>query len=93
MKLDELYQIIIDRKQNQPEGSYVASLFSEGSDRIIQKVGEEAVEVVIAAKNDSKERTISEIADLQFHLLVMMAAAGITPDDVAAELDMRRTTD
>lgn len=89
MTIDELYQIILDRKQNKPEGSYVASLFNKGDDRIIQKVGEEAVEVVIAAKNDSKERTVSEIADLQFHLLILMAATDITPDEVMAELNSR----
>lgn len=90
MRLDELYQIICDRKRNMPTGSYVASLFEQGNDRIIQKVGEEAIEVVIAAKNDSKQQTISEMADLLFHLMVLMAAISITPSEVMQELNKRR---
>jgi len=89
MTLDELYKIIIDRKKELPENSYVASLFKSGSDRIIQKVGEEATEVVIAAKNDSKERLISEVADLMFHTLVLLAVKEISLEQICSELGQR----
>ena len=72
-----------------PNDSYVASLFRDGEDRIIQKVGEEATEVVISAKNGKKERIIAEVADLQFHLLVLLAKFNITFEEVLEELDKR----
>lgn len=90
MTFDELYEIIEDRKKNMPENSYVVSLFKDGNDRIIQKVGEESVEVVIAAKNESRERIISEVADLIFHLLVLLSALGIKPSEILQELETRR---
>ncbi len=90
MNLEELYKLIEDRKERMPENSYVASLFKKGGDRIIQKVGEESTEVIIAAKNESKERIVSEIADLLFHLLIMMSLFKITPDDIFKELEKRR---
>lgn len=90
MILEELYTIIEDRKEKMPKDSYVSSLFSEGMDRIIQKVGEESTEVIIAAKNESKQRVISEVADLLFHLLVMLSYLGITPSDIYEELSNRR---
>ncbi len=90
MNLEELYKIIEDRKKKMPENSYVTSLFREGKDRVIQKVGEESTEVIIAAKNESKARLISEIADLFFHLLVMMNFFKITPRDIFKELNKRR---
>ncbi len=90
MILDELYKIIEDRKKKMPENSYVASLFKKGADRIIQKVGEESTEVIIAAKNENKQRIISEIADLFFHLLIMLSLFKITPDDIFKELEKRR---
>ena len=89
MTLDKLFSIIQERKTTRPTNSYVASLFSDDKDRIIQKVGEEATELVIAAKNDSKERIISETADLLFHVLVLLAANDISPDEVMYELDRR----
>lgn len=89
MTLEELYQIIEDRKKNMPKDSYVASLFREGNDRIIQKIGEEATEVVIAAKNESKERLISEIADLWFHSLVLLASSNITINEIMEEFKKR----
>lgn len=89
MTLQLLYKIIESRKKKMPEGSYVASLFQKGNDQIIQKVGEEAVEVIIAAKNEGKERIISEVADLIFHLLVMLSLFNITPSDILKELDKR----
>lgn len=90
MNLEELYEIIENRKKKMPEGSYVASLFKEGRDRIIQKVGEEVVEAIIAAKNENRKRIISEVADLIFHLLVMLSLFNITPSDILKELDKRR---
>lgn len=89
MTLEEIYQIIEDRKKNMPKNSYVASLFREGNDRIIQKIGEEATEVVIAAKNESKERLISEIADLWFHSLVLLAYSNITINEIMEEFKKR----
>ena len=89
MTLEELYNTIMSRKEEMPEGSYVASLFRDGEDRIIQKVGEEAVEVVIAAKNESRERIISEVADLTFHTLVLLASKGVKLSEIFAELDKR----
>ena len=89
MTLEELYKIIEDRKKNMPIGSYVASLFGDGEDRIIQKVGEEATEVLIAAKNESKLRQVEEFTDLFFHALVLMAKLNISPVDIANELSRR----
>lgn len=90
MTFEELYQIIQDRKKNMPENSYVASIFKDGNDRIIQKVGEEATEVIIAAKNESKELIISEIADLWFHTLVLLCNLGIKPFEIFQELEKRK---
>ena len=87
--LHELFQIIKDRKTNPSEGSYTASLFASGEDRIIQKVGEEAVEVIIAAKGQEKERLIEETADLFYHVLVMLAEKGVTLGEVEEELRRR----
>lgn len=90
MTLDELYTIINDRKQTPKEDSYVAGLLAEGLDRVAQKVGEEAVETVIAAKGDNQEQLISEMADLWFHCLILLAAVDITPQQIMAELESRR---
>lgn len=90
MTLEELYKIIQDRKEKMPENSYVASLFRDGKDRIIQKVGEEATEVIIAAKNETKKRIISEVADLLFHILIMLSDFNIKPKDILRELKKRR---
>ncbi|MBI2338547.1 phosphoribosyl-ATP diphosphatase [Candidatus Daviesbacteria bacterium] len=92
MNLEELYEIIEDRRQKMPDNSYVASLFREGKDRIIQKVGEESIEVVIAAKNESRNRLISEVADLIFHILVLLSGYKITLEDVEKELARRRSS-
>lgn len=89
MNLEKLYKIITSRKKEMSEKSYVSSLFTEGEDRIIQKVGEEAVEVVIAAKGTERERLISEMADLWFHSLVLLASKNITPNDIFNELEKR----
>lgn len=84
--LSDLFDLIERRKKEMPGGSYTTGLFREGSDRIIQKVGEEAVEVVIAAKNRDKKEVINESADLIFHLLVMLSEQGIDPGEVIGTL-------
>jgi phosphoribosyl-ATP pyrophosphohydrolase len=89
MEISELYNIILDRKANPKPGSYTNSLFEKGLPRIAQKVGEEGTEVVVAALSQEKERLIEEIADLAYHVLVLMAARGITPADVGGELEKR----
>ena len=89
MTLEELYKIIEDRKKNMPIGSYVASLFGDGEDCIIQKIGEEATEVVIAAKNKNRSRQIEELTDLFFHTLILMAQLNISPVDISNELSRR----
>lgn len=88
--IHELYEVIIDRKLNPVEGSYTNYLFSKGIDKICKKLGEEAVEVVISSINGEKKDIIYEVADLQYHLLVLLAEKGITPDDIYDELRSRR---
>lgn len=90
MTLEELYQIIENRKQSKPNGSYIASLFQKGRDRIVQKVGEEAMEVIIAVKNRRKKDIIEETADLWFHLLIMLSALDIKPQAIFDELERRK---
>jgi phosphoribosyl-AMP cyclohydrolase / phosphoribosyl-ATP pyrophosphohydrolase len=90
MILEELYNIILSRKKDLPDNSYVTSLFKSGDDRITQKVGEEAIEVVIASKNKSNERLVSETADLMFHTLVLLANRDINLTDVFDELERRK---
>ena len=90
MTLDELYKIIEERKQKSPKDSYVASLFEEGQARITQKVGEEAVEVVIAANRNERKELVSEMADLWFHCLILLAASDIKPEEILAELEKRK---
>ncbi len=87
--LHQLFEIIEDRKANPTKKSYTARLFAEGEDRILQKVGEEAVEVILAAKGQGRQRIIEETADLFYHTLVMLSAKGITIDDIEAELRQR----
>lgn len=86
----ELEGVIADRRAAPREGSYVCRLLAEGRDRIIQKVGEEAVEVVIAAKNDDDQRLRSELADLFFHVTVLLAERDMCWDEVFSELSARR---
>ena len=87
--LGELVRVVEDRKNNPVEGSYTAYLFSRGVDKIAKKMGEEAVEVVIASKNDDKEDLTREIADLTYHLLVLMEEKGVSLADVCTELKKR----
>ncbi|RMG68918.1 MAG: phosphoribosyl-ATP diphosphatase [Nitrospirae bacterium] len=87
--LEELYQVIADRKENPREGSYTCYLFKKGRDEILKKLGEEAVEVIIAAKSDDTSHTTYEVADLIYHTLVMMVETGISLDDLYRELESR----
>lgn len=90
MSISELYETILDRQQHPKPSSYTTQLFSSGQDEIIKKVGEEAVEVILAAKGQGKTRVIEEIADLTYHVLVLMAENQITPADISTELENRR---
>jgi phosphoribosyl-ATP pyrophosphohydrolase len=89
MDIRQLYNIILDRKTDPKSGSYTNSLFDAGLPLISQKVGEEATEVVVAALSQENRRLVEEIADLAYHLLVLMAAKGVTLEDVAGELERR----
>lgn len=89
MTLKDLYKIILNRKKSPSENSYVSSLFKSGIDRISQKVGEEAIETVVAAKNKNNQRLIEEVADLWFHSLVLLAEKKITPEKIMEELEKR----
>jgi phosphoribosyl-ATP pyrophosphohydrolase/phosphoribosyl-AMP cyclohydrolase len=88
--LDQLYQVILDRKQNPRPGSYTAQLFEQGIHEITKKVGEESVEVILAALGQSDERLVSETADLLYHSLVLLAAREVSFEQVKAELWRRR---
>ncbi len=88
--VDELFAVIKERQRTLPEGSYTAKLFREGIDRIAKKLGEEAVEVVIAGKNRNREELAEEAADLVYHLLVLLAECSVSPGEVWAKLAERR---
>ena len=88
--LNELYQVITDRKKNHKEGSYTCYLFDKGLDKILKKVCEEASETIIAAKNDSKEEIVYEVSDLLYHLMVLLVEKDITLEQIAEELKNRR---
>ena len=88
--LGELEQVIRQRQADRPEGSCTARLFERGRKRILQKVGEEAVEMLVAGMSEEREEMICEASDLIFHLLVALRDAGITLSEVAAELQARR---
>jgi phosphoribosyl-ATP pyrophosphohydrolase len=89
MTLDELFGVIQDRKANAPEGSYTAKLLAAGEDEIVKKLGEEAIEVVVAVKGQGDARIVSEVADLFYHTLVLLAARGLSLREVEAELGQR----
>lgn len=89
MTLTQLFEVIQARQQTAPPGSYTAKLFAAGEDEIVKKVGEEAVEVILAVKGQGDERIISEVADLFYHTLVLLAARGLTLAQVEAELERR----
>ena len=88
-----LYALLEGRKADLPEGSYTTYLFQKGIDKILKKVGEECTEVIIAGKADDKAETIYEIADLMYHVMVLMVEMGISVDDVMAELASRHVID
>ena len=87
--LEEVYNVILDRKKNPKEGSYTNYLFDKGIDKVLKKCGEEASEIIIAAKNPNPEETKYEISDFLYHVMVLMAIKGITWDDVMTELARR----
>ena len=87
--INELAHVILSRKTNAPTGSYTASLFAQGEDEIVKKVGEEAIEVIVAAKGQGRERIVSESADLIYHLLVLLAEKEVAWDEVETELRKR----
>ena len=87
--LQQLADILEQRKQESADKSYVASLYAKGLDHILKKMGEEAIETVIAAKGGDKEQIIYETADLWFHSMVMLADQGLGPEDVLKELQRR----
>ena len=92
-KLEGLYQLLQSRKRELPEGSYTTYLFQKGLDKILKKVGEESTEVIIAGKAEDKAETIYEIADLAYHVLVLMVQMGISVEDIRGELASRHIID
>lgn len=88
-----LYKLLLQRKAELPQGSYTTYLFEKGLDKILKKVGEESTEVIIAGKAEDKKEAIYEIADLTYHVLVLMAQMGITVEDVQKELASRHVID
>lgn len=91
--VEGLYALLQGRKETLPEGSYTTYLFQKGLDKILKKVGEESTEVIIAGKANDKPETIYEIADLMYHVMVLMVEMGISVEDVTAELASRHVID
>ena len=89
MNLNDLFAVICERRDNPSSQSYTARLIAQGEDEIIKKVGEEAVEVILAAKGQGDQRLVEEVADLTYHVLVLLAYHNLSPDDVRAELERR----
>lgn len=87
--LEQLYRTIDSRKTNAPAGSYTARLYAAGEDEIVKKIGEEAVEVIVAAKGQGDARVVSEMADLLYHAMVLLASRGIAWSAVEDELERR----
>ncbi|MBP3684660.1 MAG: bifunctional phosphoribosyl-AMP cyclohydrolase/phosphoribosyl-ATP diphosphatase HisIE [Oscillospiraceae bacterium] len=92
-QLEGLYNLLLSRKAELPEGSYTTYLFQKGIDKILKKVGEECTEVIIAGKADDKAETVYEIADLAYHVLVLMVQMGISVEDIRKELASRHIID
>ena len=90
--IEQLYGVIAERKETRPEGSYTSRLFNEGIDKIVKKLGEEAVETIIAAKNESTQRIVEETADLLYHLVVTLVEKGVTLEEIQVELQERKTS-
>ena len=91
--LEGLYALLEGRKKDRPEGSYTTYLFEKGIDKILKKVGEECTEVIIAGKADDKNETVYEIADLAYHVMVLMCQCGISVEDIHRELASRHIID
>lgn len=91
--LEGLYDLLVGRKENMPEGSYTTYLFQKGIDKILKKVGEECTEVIIGGKANDKNETIYEIADLAYHVMVLMVEMGISVEDIQKELASRHIID
>ena len=91
--MDGLYELLEGRKKDMPEGSYTTYLFQKGIDKILKKVGEECTEVIIAGKADDKAETVYEIADLAYHVMVLMVEMGISVEDIKKELASRHVID
>ena len=91
--MEGLYELLEERKRDLPEGSYTSYLFEKGLDKILKKIGEESTEVIIAGKAEDKRETVYEIADLAYHVLVLMVEAGISVEDVKKELASRHIID
>lgn len=91
--VDGLMELLKGRKADPPEGSYTSYLFEKGIDKILKKVGEECTEVIIAAKGDDKRETVYEIADLMYHVMVLMVEMGISTEDILRELASRHVID
>ena len=92
-RMTELCRLLEDRKATMPEKSYTTYLFEKGRDKILKKIGEESTEVIIAAKADDKKETVYEIADLAYHVMVLMVEMGISLEDVQRELGSRHVID
>lgn len=88
-----LYELLEGRKKNRPEGSYTTYLFEKGTDKILKKIGEECTEVIIAGKAEDRAETVYEIADLAYHVMVLMVQQGITLDEIKSELASRHVID
>ena len=91
--MDGLYELLEGRKKELPEGSYTTYLFQKGVDKILKKIGEESTEVIIAGKADDKKETVYEIADLAYHVMVLMIEMGISLEDIHKELASRHVID
>ena len=89
MTITELFDIICERRNHPTSESYTARLLAQGEDEILKKVGEEAVEVILAAKAQGDSRLIEEVSDLTYHVLVLLAQRGLAPSDIEAELARR----
>ena len=91
--LDGLFRLLQEREQQRPQGSYTTYLFDKGREKILKKVGEECSEVIIGAMKDSRQETVYEIADLCYHVLVLMVSCGLSPEDIRRELAGRHVID
>lgn len=89
MTIDQLFEIICERRDNPSPDSYTARLLEQGEDEIVKKIGEEAVEIILAAKGQGDSRLVEEVADLTYHVLVLLASRDLSPQDVRDELERR----